>query len=315
MTQPRILYLSRNFGNPHGGIKIIYQHVDMLVRNGYNASILLAGDLPAEHWYGIDVPVIRANNNFMFMANDIVVIPEGWNNDIRSLENIPVRKVVFCQSYYFIYNGIGDRKDYQAYGIDTVFCCSNTIRDFLSSTFRLSRIPIVHNGIDLELFKPREKKLQIAFMPRKMPNQSKFVYDMFRHSAADVANIPWVPINNESQEQVSRILGESAIFLSLAMTEGFGLPPLEAMACNAIVAGFRDSCREYAGPDNGCWLAADDLTGVAPVLADIARRCKNRDARIDSMIESGRLTAQQYGLERMEQELLQFWEEETGRFR
>jgi glycosyltransferase involved in cell wall biosynthesis len=290
----------------------MYQHVSMLVHNGYRAAILLDGDQPVEQWYGIDVPVIRIDKNFHFMAKDIVVIPEGWNNYLRSLENIPVRKVIFCQSYYFVFNGIGDRRDYQAYGVDTVFCCSNTIRDFLSATFGLDRIPIVHNGIDLDLFRPRDKKLQIAFMPRKMPTEAKFVYDMFRHSAPDVADIPWMPIDNASQKQVAGILGESAIFVSLAMTEGFGLPPLEAMACNAVVAGFRDSCREYATPENGCWLAVEDLARVAPAIVDIARRYRERDARIDSMVEAGSITARQYALERMERELLLFWEEETA---
>jgi len=72
------------------------------------------------------------------------------------------------------------------------------------------------------------------------------------------------------------------------------------------------SCREYAGPENGRWLAVEDLARVAPAIVDITRLYKNRDARIDSMVEAGRLTARQYGLDRMERELLQFWEEETG---
>lgn len=307
----RILYLSKHFGYPLGGVRIAHHHVAMLVRNGFDARILLIDEQRDSH-FSEDVPTDSLIPEFRIHPDDLFVIPEPWDVYVRQLSKHPIRRYVFCQNHFYIYHGLQHAPSYAEAGIDTVFCCSEVISDYLTGVMGLDRAPIIHNAINHELFKPAEKRRQIAVMPRKMKIEARFIEGTFRQRYPELADVPWVEISNRPETEVAKILGESAVFLALGRIEGFGLPPIEAMASGCLVVGFTgDGGRSFATPDNGHWCEPEDWLGCTDRLAEAMREIDTDAGR--RRIASARETASEYTLERMERELVAFWQAEVER--
>lgn len=307
----RILYLSKHFGYPLGGVRIAHHHVALLARKGFDARILLIDEKRDAH-FSEDVPTESMMPEFRIRPDDLFVIPEPWAQYIRQLRRHPVRRYVFCQNHFYIHHGLAQAKSYAEAGIDTVFCCSEVISDYLTGVMGLDRAPIIHNAIDHALFRPLPKRRQIAVMPRKMSVEARFIEGSFRRRHPDLADVPWVEISKRSESEVAQILGESAVFLALGRIEGFGLPPIEAMASGCQVVGFTgDGGRSFATPGNGLWCDPEDWLGCCDRLAEALRAFQTEDG--DRRVACGLETASHYTLARMERELVAFWQAELDR--
>lgn len=307
----RILYLSKHFGFPLGGVRIAYHHVAILNRNGFDARILLVDDSTVAH-FSDDVATERLNASFALRATDLFVIPEPWDGLIRRLRQFKIRKYVFCQNHFYAFHGLVGARDYADAGVDTVFCCSEVIAEFLTGTMGLDRAPIIHNAIDHSLFKPGTKRRQVALMPRKMKIEATYLRGLLQRRHPDMADVPWIEISGKAESEVAQLLAESAVFLALGRLEGFGLPPIEAMASGCIVVGFTgDGGRSFATTENGLWCDAEDWNGCVDRLAQALRGLDGPEARC--MVEAGIATAAQFTLARMEAELVSFWQAEIDR--
>ena len=174
----RILYLSKHFGYPLGGVRIAHHHVAMLARNGFDARILLIDEQRDSH-FSEDVPTESLVPEFRILPDDLFVIPEPWDVYVRQLSKHPIRRYVFCQNHFYIFHGLQHTRSYAEAGIDTVFCCSEVISEYLTGVMGLSRAPVIHNAIDHAVFKPAVKRRQIAYMPRKMKVEASFIAGSF----------------------------------------------------------------------------------------------------------------------------------------
>jgi len=311
MPPRRIFYVTDNPEKPTGGTIIAREHVRVLVRNGFDAALLVRRDMRPDY-FDAGVPTLAMGEDFVPGPDDVLVIPEPWNDVLSAMADKPGRKVVFCQNHHYVFYGLGRAGSYADYGVSTVFCCGEVIADYLRTTLGVERVPVVHNGIDTDLFRPQAmKRRQIAVMPRKMPVETNFLRETFRRRHARYARIPWVTIDGAPRREVARVLGETAVFLALGRLEGFGLPPLEAMAAGCLVAGFTGGGGdEYATEENGFWCTAEDWIGCTDALARAFDACEAQDAAAVRRYRAGRATAARYSLARMERELLEFWRDE-----
>jgi glycosyltransferase involved in cell wall biosynthesis len=308
---PRIFYVSRNYGRPVGGLRVVHHHVRILRRHGFDATVLLTDDQP-ERFFEFDAPVAMRDQT-PTTEEDILVIPEGWRDTLQHplIAGSPARKLIFCQNHFYMHEALRGAPDYGRFGISRVFCCSEVIAEYLTKIMGFSSCPVVHNAIDTGLFRPRDKKLQIAYMPRKMQREAVFMRGTFNKCYPEFIAIPWVSIEDKAEAEVAQILGESDVFLSLSRMEGLGLPPLEAMAAGALVVGFLgDGGREYGTNQNGVWCAAEDWMAVVNGLATVIGDLKNSGARALRQRAAARATVANYSFDRMERELLSFWREE-----
>ncbi|MBT8536181.1 glycosyltransferase family 4 protein [Polynucleobacter paneuropaeus] len=165
----RIIYLLKNNPHPVGGTAVIYEHVKMLVDSGYDAYISLQS-LPGKDLYKSSAPILAHNGKFIWKSTDIVVFPETFSDLIRAFKNAPVRKIMFCQNQYNLPFFIGSQQDFfSEYLVDGLVISSEAIRDFITSLYGLTDIPHIPCSVDKKVFFPRDKKRQIAYMPRKLP--------------------------------------------------------------------------------------------------------------------------------------------------
>ena len=304
----RILYITHDSHVPSGGVKTIYSHVSHLVKNGYPAFVVHNQTGFKPPWLECNVPILHsADKDFQLSPKDIIVIPEDYREALEALREINIKKYIFCQNHFYIFKGL--RKDTTWADLDLdVFCSSEIINKFLQSVFDYDSVPIIHYAIHLELFKPRKKKLQIAYMPRKRPSELDFIRNLFNRLYKQYKEVPWVCIDKVNEAKVAQILSESAIFLSTSLYEGFGLPPIEAMACGCIVVGFHGGGGlEYASSENGYWCEEGDIIKFVRTLGHVVSLIDNNDKKVNKVRNRALKKAREYTFDRQEGELLDFW--------
>jgi glycosyltransferase involved in cell wall biosynthesis len=254
------------------------------------------------------VPILySADKDFQLSPKDIIVIPEDYREALEALREINIKKYIFCQNHFYIFKGL--RKDTTWADLDIdVFCSSEIIRKFLQSVFDYDGVPVIHCAIHLELFKPRKKKLQIAYMPRKRPAELDFIRNLFNRLYKQYKEVPWICIDKVNDAKVAEILSESAIYFSTSLYEGFGLPPIEAMACGCIVVGFHGGGGlEYASSENGYWCEEGDIIECVRTLGHVVSLIDNNDEKVNKVRNRALKKAGEYTFDRQEGELLDFW--------
>ena len=306
----RILYISYDSLVPSGGVKVIYAHVSHLVENGYPAFVVHNKTGFKAPWLDCNVPVLYAEGNLQISPDDIIVIPEDNKAAIEACKNINNRKYLFCQNHFYVFKGLQNGDSWQDYGISDVFCCSDIISKFIKSVFDYAEAPVIHNAINLDLFKPRKKRLQIAYMSRKSPGELEFIRNLFNILYKQDKQVPWVCIDNVNESKVAEIMSESAIFLSTSVYEGLGLPPIEAMASGCIVVGFHgDGGLEYATDDNGFWCERGNIIECARTLKHVLSLIDSEDGIRDKIRSQATKRAGEYTFDRQGKELIHFWRE------
>ena len=308
MSNRRILYFSKNFAEPMGGVKTAYNHVRVLLDNGFNAAIILCGPND-DHSNSANVPELTFDENMKFQRDDIVVLPEGWRDYIRIFGASPLRTIVFCQNNYYVYDGLGDSRNHEELGIDRVFGGSQFITKSLEKQLGYKNMAIVPYAIDPEIYRSLEKSRQIAYMPRKMPLEARFVRGEFKRLFPHFADIPWVIIDKMTEGEVAAIMGESAVFVSFNRLDALGLPPLEAMSSGCILAGFLGGGgAEYATHENGFWCDPEDWHGAAEAAAAALEAFGTEVGA--KMIRHGHDAVAHYSVRNMKDALLKFWDHE-----
>lgn len=306
MQTGRILYMNHDNPHPSGGVQVIYDHVRHLVRNGYDAYVVhfRSGFKPT--WFDGQIPTLYCDQPFQVSPNDLIVIPEDHAGFLEFFRDVPARKIIFCQNHFYLFEGIRGDHSLQSLGISGLMACSDIVSSFLRRHLKTSLVQTVHNAVTTELFRASSpKKLQVAYMPRKRPLEANFIKRLCQSLLDPTLPVTWVAIDNMTQEQVAATMAESALFLSLNRLEGFGLPPLEAMASGCLVAGFTGfGAQEYASPENGFWCAEDDLEGCAQSLAIAIKMVFQQAPQVGLMLAAAQKTAAAYSPQRQEQELL-----------
>jgi glycosyltransferase involved in cell wall biosynthesis len=264
----RIVYILEPYDFPSGGVATIYRHVEILDAHGFNAFVGLARK-PATDFYDTRAPLLIHGGHLQVQPGDVFVVPEGFRTYVEALIDTPAKRLMFCQNQYYLPFTSDPRAGIAEFGVDGVIASSEAVRDFFRNVYGVDDLPLLPCAIDPGRFRPAErKKRQIAFMPRKLRRDASFIAAVFRRRHARYADVPWLPIDRVCQIEAARLMGESAVFLSLSHRESFGLPPLEAMACGCLAAGFHgDGGREYMTAENGWWAETGDYKGCVDGLA------------------------------------------------
>jgi glycosyltransferase involved in cell wall biosynthesis len=303
----RIFYECRDVSYPAGGVRRLYRHVEILNRHGFSAYVLhhLPGFKPA--WFETDAPTVYWTEKLKLHRNDVLVIPEGHTDVIIRTTDAEYERVVIALSWSYIYSRLPVGRDWRHFGIRHVIAGSLYVQEFISRSMGLESTAIA-SGVDLTLFRPADhRKCQIAYMPRKNENWFHMIASIFRSQCEDLADVPFVPIDNASHREVGRVLSESAVFLATGFPEGLARPPLEAMASGCVVVGFSGrGSLEYMRHEDNCLLAEDmDPLTAAEHLGTALRRYRSGAAA--EMQASALRTAAAYSLEAEERKVLQYW--------
>lgn len=304
MTRRRIFYFVRDWEPPSGGIRMSWRCVELLRDAGFDAYVLHRSRSFRPRWFRGRARVQWIDGGFHPRRDDFLVLPENHRPAYAVAPEI-ARRIIYCQGLYTVYRGFARTVDWRTWCSD-ILCASVTIDDFVRDVLRFERRTHIPCYVDRSLFHPEPKQLQIAYMPRKRRREATFIRECFRELAPDLRSVPWVPIDGRTEEEAAAILRRAAAFVSLGKLEGFGLPPLEAMACGCLVTGFpAGGGRDYATAENGDWVEEWDLVGCARALADRLRDGESHARRIAAALE----TADRYTIDATRDALTHFWSE------
>jgi glycosyltransferase involved in cell wall biosynthesis len=271
-----MIYLySPDDNRPSGGIQKIYHHADILNRNGFQAAVVHVAPGFRCTWFANDTPIVQAQT-VRPGPDDILVASELFGPQIT--QKAPgIRKVIFNQNCYntFLYFPLDDKTTDMPYRHPDVVATITVSEDsaqYLRYAFPEHLVLRIRPGIDRALYYPEAKKRQIAFMPRRLPDEALQVFNILKVRGA-LADFEIVPIDGVPRAAAARILRQSAFFFSFSAREGFGLPPAEAMACGCVTVGFHGGGgREYFLPEFSWPVAAGEIENYARTVETLLAR-------------------------------------------
>lgn len=260
---PRIVYAALPTTRRSGGVHVMMQHVQLLRSVGHEALLWLPGPGDRPAWFDATVPTVVAPT-LDLGADDLLVLPEVPLPP--GLDPAPgARVVIFNQNHFFTYAAAGDRPDrpYPGWSTDpAVWTVSTESHAVLQALHPQLPVSLVPNFVSADRFVPAAaKRRRIVWFARKRPRESALLYQLLRGDAR-FAGVEPRPITDEDWTVVANLLGESAIFVSLAHTEGFGLPVAEALAAGCLVVGYDGGGGHELFAAPGAWSVA----GQRPLL-------------------------------------------------
>jgi glycosyltransferase involved in cell wall biosynthesis len=311
-----IYILCPDDNRPVGGIKALYRHADILVRHGYNASIIHRKKGFRCTWFENDTRVdyIHRINPDTF---DFVVIPEV--NGPRAAEIFPdAKKIIFNQNAYYTFTGysLDPRERDTAYtnpNLLSVIVVSEDSRAYLAHAFPHLKICRIHKSVDGARFRPKalaDKKLRISFMARKHPEELRQVLNILKfRNMLDGVEI--VTIVGKPENEVAEILADSLIFVSFGYPKGLPSAPMEAMLCGCLAVGYHGmGGREYYTPDIAWPVPVGDVVGVAKAVEEVLRLYHTDRAALQQKADAARAyIAREYSPEREQNDILKFWDD------
>lgn len=289
---------------PVGGIKVMYQHCMLLQELGYDAWPLRMGRYEGNFFgYPLQCKTIQ-EVGFGLRANDVVLCPEI--TPYLGLQFGAAKKVMFAQNWTHMY-GMLKKQDsdlgYTALGFDSVMVCGSYLQSRLDRD-PAERVHLVSNFIDHEKFRPdtgRRIPGRILALPRKNPDDLTAIMHALHDRRPDFRLVDGV-----SQAQMIDEFQQADIFLATGYPEGFGLPPLEAMACGAAVAGFTGGgANEFMQHQVSAMVAAD---GDVQSAADHIINLLDNPTLKETLRQNGLKTAQRYDRKQTQQQLASFFQ-------
>ncbi len=244
-------------------------------------------------------------------ATDVVVVGEMFGAGALALQGVPARKVLHNQNPYYSFEAFRDIAAMKSWGCERILCASGFVANFLRQAGWDGPVSVVRPFVDPvfedDVAVPRQAA--VAFMPRKRRRDAKLIHGLALSRRPALAPIPWVALDGVARAECARVFQRAAVFLSLSYQEGLGLPPLEAMACGALVVGFHGGGgQEYATPANGDWFGDHDVTAVADAL--IARiEAFQAGERFEARIAAGQATAVTFSRPAFDSQLRAAWAE------
>lgn len=288
-----------------GGCMVLLQIARQLLAMGRLGGVLYWEAGPEGSDF-VDLPWMRAGQARM-VPEDVFLAPEGWPNALVFGFRARCRTLVYCQNWAYLFHGLDAGVRWRDLPVEFV-AVSDPVAWHLEQV--LGRRPgIIRPTIETAVFHPGAPKpegpVRIGFMPRKNKALADQIRRIFEERNPD-AVVEWVPIQGLDRDGVAGMLRSCHVFLATGFPEGFALPPLEAMACGCLCAGFTGfggwdymrpveagslSPQGYMPRDvpwggNGWWAADGDVLGAALGLERALEARLSGDATL-SMAQNG----------------------------
>lgn len=265
-----------------GGCMVLLQIARQLQDLGWLGGVLYWESPPAEPGCQ-DLPWVRAGEAVM-AAGDTFLVPEGWPNALVLGLKRGCRTLVYCQNWSYLFHGLEQGVRWRDLPVDFL-AVSDPVAWHMEQVLG-KRPGIIRPFIDTGIFRAPPGKpdgpTRIGFMPRKNKALAEQIRRIFEERNPKT-QVQWVPIHGLDRFGVAETLRSCHVFLATGFPEGFALPPLEAMACGCLCAGFTGfggwdymrqaepggyaprgyELRDVPWGGNGWWSADGDVLGAA----------------------------------------------------
>jgi hypothetical protein len=307
---PTVWMICPDWDHPSGGIRKQYRAVDVLNAAGVPAAIVHKRAGFRCSWFEHDTRIVPAGD-IGVAPGDVIAVPEIYGASILSLPP-GVRQVIFNQGAYLMLETFTDGRTAVAPYRDNpdlaaVVVVSDDSAEVLRYAFPDVPVVRIRHGLDPARHHPPTEPpgRRIAYMPRRRADEAAQVLGLLElRGVLDGWDV--VAIERRTEAEVADILRSSRIFLSFSQLEGFGLPPLEALACGCLVAGFHGfGGRELFRPPFAVPVEDGDLVGFARAVEELIRLADDDPAAMRAAADAGsRFALERYSAEAERQDLV-----------
>lgn len=284
LGEPTVYFLAPDDNQPFGGTRVLYRHADILRGAGMNAVVLHRRKGFRYSWFDNDT-VVKTVAECVIGPRDLLVVPEVDVSLVargKSAAGRYPRHVVLNQSGpYFTWrrDPAAVRTHYASLNRPSgIIATSVYVAEFIR--FAFPHIPVRHVrlSVDPNRFFPAsvEPPRRIAVMPRSPEKGAADDAETALRVLEDQGVLRgWETtfIAGAIENDVAAAMRNSKIFLAVSVREGFGLPPLEAMASGCYVLGYHaNGGREYMREEFSRTLEAGNVLELAGALQDAIAR-------------------------------------------
>ncbi len=277
LRPPAMLMLTPDFTRPSAGVRTQYRHVDILRSAGLDAEVLHHRPGFRAGWFENDTPIANLAEREIGPEDLLVVAELDLDLVVHNVERgEPVRHVVLDQSGYLAWTNAPEevaRHYLSPHAPLAILATSVHVAEIAAFAHPGLEIRHVRLGIDLTTFRPAEgtprPARRITYMPRRGGEDVELALRLLAERGTldgwEVCTLDGVPAH-----EVAHAMQQTQIFLSVSHREGFGMPPLEAMACGAYVVGY-DALggREFLRPDLSSPVETGNVFALAQELAAV----------------------------------------------
>ena len=216
---------------------------------------------------------------------DFLIIPEGFPDVMKKTMQVPCKRIVFAQSWFYVLNAMQPGEKWQHYGIKNVISVSESITEYLGSVMPGLDIKHLKQGINREIFKAptkiSDKMPMVAFSPSRGQENKLKTYNIIKTFYAFYPHLKWIrfqELEGLDREEFAEKLSNCAFYLYTDDIAGFGTAPLEAMACGTHTVGWAAfGGKEYMNEENGFWCNNGDIFVAAEILGIAIDKWLNGD--------------------------------------
>ncbi|MGC4378833.1 glycosyltransferase [Fictibacillus sp. Mic-4] len=313
--------------NLTGGLKMLLQQMKWLRKSGHRIYAFYkgTGEKALPSWFELEVDkeiVVPPNDSFVHYIKECDIAMAGWMSQLPELKSSPVPIVYWEQGYEWLFGDIPESMNVSAIRkylkecYDTsipIISVSSTVSKLLKSRFLIDA-PVITNGIDVDLYHPSKKKKssKMTILLVGNPGLSFKGFDVALMAlnnlwtAGHLFSVDWIcqyqpdlhapfPLNfivQPDQKNLADIYRTADIFIFTSWYEGFGMPPLEAMASGVPVISTKcGGVEEYArSGQNSILVEPGDVPALTWALSYLIDHPEVRN----ELAEAGRNTALQY---------------------
>lgn len=296
--------------SPSGGVRKLFTFARHLLDDGMDAAVVhgVPGHVP--DWFEPSAPIVYAP--LRLRGDDLLAIPEFLGPKLlTAAPGIP--RVSINQNVFNTFNNISDPKRHPYLTSPTLLgalVVSDHSIEYLTYGFPDLPVRRIHYGLDERLYRPPidPPERRIGYMPRKRASVGAQVLGLLQ-TRGTIEGWDVVAIEGMSETEAAETLRTCALFLSLSESEGFGLPPAEAMACGCFVIGFTGIAgREFFNPR---YSVAIDEGEVLPFAREVEKYVQGFDALQQHSLgqEGSQWIADRYSVGRERSDVAAFFRE------
>lgn len=312
-----------------GGMAVITDVASHLTDAGEEVALVCAAPLPAELEERNRARIVPWQG-FCPGPEDRYIVPEGWPNALARGLRAGSACAVFVQNHSFLHGQLPPGVRWRDMPVRFI-AVSRPVDAYIRKTEN-REAPVIPPAVDTRIFHPgagtRARGLRVAWMPRKNAALARQIMKGFEALLREEKKESplWLEIDGKGRNDVARIMQAAHIFLATGFPEGFGLPPLEAMACGCIVAGFagyggweymRAFPGDYRDPvaagwhegANGFYAPDGDIRGAIKALKQAADLVAARHELLEETRNNAIATAGRYSPELQREAVLRLWQD------
>lgn len=246
-------------GVQKASVAMNYELVRMLTQKGYKAHIMhQEEDYTEPDWLGEEYTGLShkciSRNEIQVSASDTVFIPEIYGSVLEQIKTFPCEKIIFCQSYDYIFETLQPGVTWTHYGINRCLTTCESQKAYLESIMPGLSVEVIPFYFPEYFEQPKVPKPPvIAIHTREARDTAKIIktfyvkYPQFRWIAfKDMRNLP--------RKKFAEALQETCVSVWVDDISGFGTFPLESMMVGNPVIGKLPNLRpDWLNEHNGIW--------------------------------------------------------------